>query len=361
MIPVILSGGSGTRLWPVSRKTHPKQFWPLASKSSMLQETCQRLKDHVGSEDPIVVCNTDHRFFVAHQLEELGLEHTSIILEPMGRNTAPATAVAALHALDSKAAHGTDDPALLILPADHVIADIPAFHQILEQGERLAEEGHLVTFGIVPTGPEAGYGYIQSGDGIGPEDQAPTAMSIRRFVEKPGKATAEEYIASGDYFWNSGMFMFRASRYLEELETFAPDMLKAARAAYEKANRDMDFIRLDAEAFGKSPSDSIDYAVMEHTQNGVVIPLDAGWDDVGSWSALWEIGEKDEAGNVITGDVLTLESTNNYLRSEGRLLATIGINDLVVIDTPDVIMVAPRDQVQKVKDLVAQTQRRPTP
>ena len=206
----------------------------------------------------------------------------------------------------------------------------------------------------MPTGPETGYGYIQSGEGVGSADQSPAAMRIQRFVEKPDKATAVEYIASGDYFWNSGMFMFRASRYLEELEKFAPEMLKAARAAYEKANRDMDFIRLDADEFAQSPSDSIDYAVMEHTRNGVVIPLDAGWDDVGSWSALWAIGEKDEAGNVISGDVLALESSNNYLRSDGRLLATIGIEDLVVIETPDVIMVAPRDQVQKVKDLVAQ-------
>jgi mannose-1-phosphate guanylyltransferase/mannose-6-phosphate isomerase len=353
MIPVILSGGSGTRLWPVSRKTHPKQFWPLASESSMLQETCQRLSGHDLAEDPIVVCNTDHRFFVAHQLEKLGLDNTAIILEPMGRNTAPATAVAALHALNSKTAEDKRDPILLILPADHVIADIPEFHQILGQGEGLAEEGHLVTFGIVPTGPETGYGYIQGGAGIGVGSDASAPMHIKRFVEKPDEATAKSYISSGDYFWNSGMFMFRASRFLEELEKFAPNILIAAKIAYEKAIRDMDFIRLDAEAFAQSPSDSIDYAVMEHTGNGVVIPLDAGWNDVGSWSALWEIGEKDEAGNVLMGDVLALESENCYLRSDSRLLATIGIDNLVVIDTPDVVMVTPRDQVQKVKDLVA--------
>ena len=349
MIPVILSGGSGTRLWPVSRKTHPKQFWPLVSEASMLQETCKRLNGHDCATDPIVICNTDHRFFVAHQLKELGLNNASIILEPMGRNTAPATAVAALHALKTTSQEN-DDPILLILPADHVIDDITTFHQTLEHGEQLAEKGHLVTFGIVPTGPEIGYGYIKGGAEL---NDSANAMRIERFVEKPDKTTAEAYIASGDYFWNSGMFMFRASRFLEELEKFAPGMLKASKKAYKNATRDMDFIRLDAEAFEQCPGDSIDYAVMEHTRDGVVVPLDAGWNDVGSWSALWEIGEKDEAGNVITGDVLALDSKNCYLRSDGRLLATIGIDNLVVIDTADVVMVAPRDQVQSVKELVA--------
>ena len=317
----------------------------------MLQETCKRLDGHDCAEDPIVVCNTDHRFFVAHQLEELGLVDASIILEPMGRNTAPATAIAALHALASRKGTESSDPILLILPADHVIGDIPTFHQVLEQGEQLAEQGHLVTFGIVPTGPETGYGYIQGGVGL---DSNTSALHIDRFVEKPDIATAEDYISSGDYFWNSGMFMFRASRFLTELEKFAPDILKAASMAYAASVRDMDFIRLDAEQFSQSPSDSIDYAVMEHTNAGVVIPLDAGWNDVGSWSALWDIGEKDGAGNVTTGDVLALESSNCYLRSDDRLLATIGIDNLVVVDTHDVVMVAPRDQVQKVKDLVGQ-------
>jgi mannose-1-phosphate guanylyltransferase/mannose-6-phosphate isomerase len=351
MIPVILSGGSGTRLWPVSRKTHPKQFWPLVSEASMLQETCKRLNGHDCAQDPIVICNTDHRFFVAHQLEELGLDKASIILEPMGKNTAPATAIAALHAMDSITTEQSADPILLILPADHVINDIPAFHRILEQGEQLAEQGHLVTFGIVPTGAETGYGYIKGGAELNADSGA---MHIDRFVEKPDTATAEAYITSGDYFWNSGMFMFRASRFLEELQKYAPDMLQASQAAYVKAIRDIDFIRLDAEAFAQSPGDSIDYAVMEHTQDGVVIPLDAGWNDVGSWSALWEIGEKDAAGNVITGDVVAMDSSNCYLRSDGRLLATVGIDNLVVVETPDVVMVAPRDQVQHVKELVGQ-------
>lgn len=355
MIPIILSGGSGTRLWPVSRKTHPKQFWPLVSEASMLQETCKRLDGHDCAEAPVVVCNTDHRFFVAHQLEELGLDKASIILEPMGRNTAPATAIAALHALETRTAANDKDPTLLILPADHVINDTPAFHAILEQGQRFAEAGHLVTFGIVPTGPETGYGYIKGGAGLNTNT---SAMHIECFVEKPDKTTAENYIESGDYFWNSGMFMFRASRFLEELESFAPEILEAAKSAYGKAIRDLDFVRLDAEAFEQSPSDSIDYAVMEHTREGVMIPLDAGWNDVGSWSALWEIGEKDEAGNVMMGDVLALESENCYLRSDGRLLATVGIDNLVVVETPDVVMVSPRDQVQKVKDLVSQLSSR---
>lgn len=348
MIPVILSGGSGTRLWPVSRKTHPKQFWPLLSDDSMLQETCNRLKSFDGMEAPIVVCNEEHRFFVAHQLHTSTLGSPAIILEPVGRNTAPAAAAAALHALDIET---DEDPVLLVLPADHVIEDIEAFHAALEKAEQLARAGHLVTFGIVPTAPETGYGYIQSGAYL--ENQA-DAMRISRFVEKPDRDTAGQYLASGDYFWNSGMFMFQASSYLDALEQFAPAILQATSQACEKAATDADFIRLEKEAFSNCPSDSIDYAVMEHTGNGVVIPLDAGWNDVGSWSALWEIGDKDENGNVIVGDVLAQNSHSCYLRSDSRLLATVGINDIMVIDTHDVVLVAHRDQVQEVKGLVNQ-------
>ena len=344
MIPVILSGGSGTRLWPVSRKTHPKQFWPLAGNSSMLQATCQRLPNQPSMQSPIVICNKEHRFFVAHQLEELGLEDSAILLEPCGRNTAPAAAVAALH---SQAAG--DDPVLLILPADHVIEDVETFQHTLKQGEAFAEQGKLVTFGIVPDHPETGYGYIQGGAVLDAENHA---MSIDRFVEKPDRETAESYVRSGDYFWNSGMFMFRASRFLEELEKQAPDMLDACRGAYAKARHDEDFIRLDSTAFCASPSDSIDYAVMEHTREGVVLPLDAGWNDVGSWSALWEIGGKDDQGNVIIGDVIALDSSQCYLRSENRLLATVGVHDLVVVDTPDATLIAAKSEVQKVKDIV---------
>ncbi|WP_419617902.1 mannose-1-phosphate guanylyltransferase/mannose-6-phosphate isomerase [Thiolapillus sp.] len=348
MIPVILSGGSGTRLWPVSRKTHPKQFWPLLSEDSMLQETSNRLNSYTGAKAPIVVCNEEHRFFVAHQLQSCSPDNPAIILEPVGRNTAPAAAVAALHALKQ----GTEeDPVLLVLPADHVIKDLAAFHAALSEAEQLAQQGHLVTFGIVPGAPETGYGYIQSGDKL---SATFPAMKISRFVEKPDRDTAEEYLASGDYFWNSGMFVFRATRYLDALAQFAPGILEASKQAYEQAETDADFIRLEKQAFIDCSSDSIDYAVMEHTDNGVVIPLNVGWNDVGSWSALWEIGDKDDDGNVITGDVLAQDSRNCYLRSDSRLLATVGLEDIMVVDTHDVVLVAHRDQVQKVKELVNQ-------
>jgi len=343
MIPVILSGGSGTRLWPVSRKTHPKQFWPLVSELSMLQETCARTRS-LAECDPMVVCNEEHRFFVAQQLQEAGHEGAAILLEPAGRNTAPAAAIAALHALGDER-----DPVLLILPADHVIRDLQAFRDAVTKGEALAEQGHLVTFGIVPEYPETGYGYIQGGAPLpGSED----ARRIDRFVEKPDLTTARMYLDAGDYYWNSGMFLFRASVYLEELEKQNPEMIEACRRACEKAQRDLDFIRLDREAFERCPSDSIDYAVMEHTNRGVVIPIDAGWNDVGSWSALWEIGDKDEDGNVLQGDVLALDCKDNLLRSDGRLLAALGVKDLIVVDTPDVLLVAHRSQAQRVKELV---------
>jgi mannose-1-phosphate guanylyltransferase/mannose-6-phosphate isomerase len=343
MIPVILSGGSGTRLWPVSRKTHPKQFWPLVSEISMLQETCKRTSG-TAERDPVVICNEEHRFFVAQQLQEGGYRNPDILLEPVGRNTAPAAAVAAMHTLTEKR-----DPVLLILPADHVIEDLEGFHRALERGEALAKQGYLVTFGILPGHPETGYGYIQGGASL-KEDQG--AFHINRFVEKPNLPTAESYLESGDYFWNSGMFMFRASTYLAELEKRHPEMIQHCREACEKAQRDLDFIRLEREAFERCPSDSIDYAVMEHTERGVVIPLDVGWNDVGSWSALWEIGGKDENGNVIQGDVLAIDCKNNYLHSEGRLLAALGLQDLVVVDTPDVVLVAHRNQAQQVKAIV---------
>jgi mannose-1-phosphate guanylyltransferase/mannose-6-phosphate isomerase len=352
MIPVILSGGSGTRLWPVSRKTHPKQFWPLLSEDSMLQETVNRLENYEGMQDPVVVCNKEHRFFVAHQLQTATLDNAAIILEPIGRNTAPAVAVAAFHALKQGAKE--EDPVLLVLPADHVIEDIESFHQALAKAEQLAKSGHLVTFGIVPSAPETGYGYIQAGESL---NEQPDALQINRFVEKPDRETAEQYLSSGKYFWNSGMFVFRASTYLHALEQFVPDMLAATRRAYEQARADVDFIRLDKEAFAACPSDSIDYAVMEHTDNGVVIPLDVGWNDVGSWSALWEIGDKDEHGNVLIGDVLAQDTTGCYLRSDSRLLATVGIEDIMVVDTHDVVLVAHKDKVQDVKELVSQLSR----
>jgi mannose-1-phosphate guanylyltransferase/mannose-6-phosphate isomerase len=349
MIPVILSGGSGTRLWPVSRKTHPKQFWPLLSDDSMLQDTCNRVRNYPGTQPPVIVCNEDHRFFVAHQMQESDFPDSAIILEPVGRNTAPAVAVAAFHALQQ--ADAGEDPVMLILPADHVIRQTDTFHEALQKAEILAGSGHLVTFGIVPTAAETGYGYIQSGD---PLKALPEASRVSRFVEKPDQETALQYVESGDYFWNSGMFMFTASTYLEALQEFAPEMLAAAKKSWEQAEADNDFIRLQKQAFAECPSDSIDYAVMEHTGNGVVIPLNAGWSDVGSWSALWEIGNKDPQGNVKIGDVLAQDTNNSYLRSDGRLLATVGLDDIMVIDTHDVVLIAHKSQVQKVRDLVSQ-------
>ncbi len=343
MIPVILSGGSGTRLWPVSRKTHPKQFWPLLSDISLLQETGNRTR-LLADTDPIVICNEDHRFFVAQQLQDVGYENPTILLEPVGRNTAPAVAVAALHALDDE-----NDPVLLVLPADHSITDTEAFTQTVTEGERLAREGYLVTFGVVPDNPETGYGYIRAGS---PVEGGDKAFKIDSFVEKPDLPTAERYLESGNYYWNSGMFMFRASVYLEELGKHNPKMLEQCRLACASAHPNHDFIRLDKEAFAACPKDSIDYAVMEHTTRGAVVPMSAGWNDVGSWSAIWAISDKDENGNVIQGDVVTVDCKNNLLRSDGRLVATLGIENLIVVETPDVVMVAPRKEAQRIKELV---------
>ena len=345
IIPVILSGGSGTRLWPVSRKSHPKQFWPLLSDRSMLHETCDRLNGYPAIASPIVVCNIEHRFFVADQLSDLELRKPSIILEPLGRNTAPAVAVAAFHAMKSTG----DDPVLLILPADHSIADREAFWHGIEEGGALAEAGFLVTFGIVPTYPETGYGYIEGGKHTGATS---SGVHIAKFVEKPNRETAEQYLAAGNYYWNSGMFLFKASNYLKALREFAPAIHQAAEASYENADHDLDFIRLDETHFGSSPSDSIDYAVMEKIHNGAMVPLDAGWNDVGSWSALWDIGKKDDHGNVVHADAVLLDTENCYLHSDGRLLATVGVKDQIIVETPDVVLVAHRDHAQQVKDVV---------
>ena len=351
MIPVILSGGSGTRLWPVSRKSHPKQFWPLTSDISLLQETCSRLVGCPEVEGPLVICNADHRFFVADQLQQIDAEKSAIILEPTGRNTAPAITVAAIHALNVHQGEDEEDPVLLVLPADHVIKEKEIFWAAIEAGVQQSKSGRLVTFGVVPSYPETGYGYIQGGD---PVDDLPAALQIKQFVEKPDKETAKEYLESGNFFWNSGMFMFRASDYLAAVKELAPKIYTASKKAYEKATHDLDFIRLDDESFAASPSDSIDYAVMEKIDNGVVIPLDAGWNDVGSWTALLDMGEKDENGNVTHGDTILQDTEGCYVRSDGRLLATIGIKDQIIVDTPDAVLVAHRDRVQDVKKIVAQ-------
>ena len=341
LIPVILSGGSGTRLWPLSRESHPKQFLPLLGDRSLLQMTFLRLQGLPGADAPLVVANEEHRFMVAEQLRLVGARPSALILEPVGRNTAPAIAVAALKAMD-----GGADPVLLVLPSDHVIGDEAAFRAAVLQALPAAEAGSLVTFGIVPTAPETGYGYIDAGPGEG-------VRPVRRFVEKPDAATAEGYLASGSYFWNSGMFAFRASRYIEELQKTQPRMVELAREALAGATRDADFLRLDKAAFSRCPADSIDYAVMEKTDRAAVLPIDVGWNDVGSWSALWAVVEQDGQGNAHRGDVLARDCRNTLAISDKRLVALIGLSDLVVVDTDDAVLVAHKDRVQEVKEIVA--------
>lgn len=341
LTPVLLSGGVGSRLWPVSRETHPKQFLPLASEITMLQETLQRTAG-LQAAAPIVVCNEEHRFMVAEQLRQLKLEAGGLILEPEGRNTAPAVALAALRAVAQD-----DDAVMLVLPADHLINDVDAFVQAVEKALPLAQQGRLMTFGVVPTAPETGYGYIKCGSSL-----AKDLFELERFVEKPDAATARSYLDAGGYLWNSGMFLLRAQTYLEELGKLAPDMLAACETAMAGASADMDFVRPDAQAFAACPSDSIDYAVMEKTDAGGVVSLDCGWSDVGAWSALWEVAEQDANGNASTGDVLLHDCRNSYFRSDSRLVAATGVENLVVVETADAILVADREQVQGVKDIV---------
>ena len=340
MIPVIMSGGSGTRLWPLSRKHKPKQFLALFGDNTLFQDTLHRLEGLTDIEPPIVICNNDHRFMVAEQVQELAIKNSTILLEPFGRNTAPALAVAALQAMKAG-----EDPILLVLAADHVIHDTSTFHQAIMAAKTQAEAGLLVTFGIVPTSPNTGYGYIQA-------DEKNTISKVKAFVEKPGLDTAVNYVASGDYYWNSGMFMFKASTLITELEMFSADILNHCREALEKSQVDLDFIRLDGDSFKVCPSDSIDYAVMEQTNKAVVVPLDAGWNDVGSWSSLWECAEKDPDNNVLHGDVMIDEVKNAYIYSEHRLVSVLGLDDIVVVETADAVMVASKDSVQNVKTIV---------
>jgi mannose-1-phosphate guanylyltransferase len=340
-VPVIMAGGSGTRLWPLSRALFPKQFLPLHRQRSMLQETVARL-DGLRTASPSVICNDEHRFIVAEQLRQHGTIPTNVILEPVGRNTAPAIALAALQSrVDG------DDPVLLVLAADHVIENVAAFHEGVKHASALAEEGRLVTFGIVPDKPETGYGYIKRGAGV-----ADVAFEVGRFVEKPDEPTAQAYMDSGEYYWNSGMFMFRASRYLEELGKYRPDILAACEAALAGANEDLDFVRVDIEAFAACPDESVDYAVMENTADAVVVPLDAGWNDVGSWSALWEVDEKDDRGNAFRGDVLMEDTDDCLVHATHKLVATVGLKDTVVVETKDAVLVAAKDKVHEVKKIV---------
>ena len=347
--PVLLSGGSGTRLWPLSREAYPKQFLPLAGADTMLQATWQRVAPLAGTAAPIVVAGEDHRFLVAEQLRQSGGMPAgaapTILLEPVGRNTAPAIAAAALQAMD-----GGEDPLLLVLPSDHVVGDPEAFRTAVCTAAVAAEAGALVTFGIVPTAAETGFGYIHADmDPTGPGD---SVRKVLRFVEKPDEATARGYLEAGGYYWNSGMFLFRASRYLEELARFRSDILDATRTAFDAARRDGDFVRLDAEAFAATPAESIDYAVMERTDAAMVLPVDIGWSDVGSWSALWDVAERDADGNACHGDVIAVDSRNSYAWSR-RLVALVGVDDVVVVETDDAVLVARKDKVQQVKDVVA--------
>ncbi len=343
LIPVVLSGGSGTRLWPLSRELYPKQLLPLLGAHTMLQDTVLRLAG-LNAAAPIVICNEAHRFLVAEQLRVIGSAAQGIVLEPVGRNTAPAIALAALVAVSA----GNGEALLLVLPADHVIRDVAAFHAAVQTAAAAARHGHLVTFGIVPHAAEAGYGYIRRGAAM-----PAGGWRIAHFVEKPARERAEEFLASGDYYWNSGMFVFSARRYLEELRRNAPDIAAACEQAVSGAQRDLDFTRVDPAKFASCRSESIDYAVMEKTSDAVMVPLEAGWSDVGSWSSLHDASERDAHGNVIRGDVLAEETTNSYLYAGSRLLAVIGLNDHVVIETKDAVLVAPRDRVQDVKSLVA--------
>jgi len=340
MIPIIMSGGSGTRLWPLSRKHTPKQFLALSGENTMFQDTLDRLDGLADLEPPIVVCNNNHRFTVAEQLHKLEIEKPTIILEPVGRDTAPAIAIAALQA-ESEGS----DPTLLVLAADHVISDVIAFHEAVNQAKQQAEIGRLVTFGIVPTSPNTGYGYIQA-------DEKNIISKVKAFFEKPDLETAESYIASGDYYWNSGMFMFKASTLIAELERFQPGIIDSCRESLKKSQQDLDFIRLDEDTFKACGTISIDYAVMEKTDKAVVVPLDAGWNDVGSWSSLWECSKKDSGNNVLQGDVIIDDVGDSYIHSEHRLVTVLGLDNVIVVETADAVMVTHKDRAQNIKNIV---------
>ncbi|HEV2303679.1 MAG TPA: mannose-1-phosphate guanylyltransferase/mannose-6-phosphate isomerase [Stellaceae bacterium] len=347
--PVILSGGSGTRLWPMSRMLYPKQLLNLAGSGSLLQQTVLRVADAARFAAPLLIANEEHRFIIAEQLREIGAAPRALLLEPVGRNTAPAACVAAL-----ALAADEEDPLMLVLPSDHAIADEEAFRAAVERGAAAARSGMLVSFGIAPQRAETGYGYIRQGAAI---EGADGAFAIAEFVEKPDAEAAERFLASGEHCWNSGIFLFPARLYLAELERLRPDMVAACKKALEKARRDSDFIRLGKEAFSACVGDSIDYAVMEKTAHAAVVPVAMGWSDVGSWDALWEMSAKDEAGNAIDGNVVAEATRNCYLRSTAGLIAAIGVEDLVVVATDDAVMIAPRNRTQQVRDLVARLTR----
>ncbi|MCJ9707714.1 mannose-1-phosphate guanylyltransferase/mannose-6-phosphate isomerase [Bordetella hinzii] len=351
--PIIMAGGSGTRLWPLSRTKYPKQFLPLGSEGrTLLQSALDRLDGLLPQArvaNPLVICNEDHRFLAAEQLRLHGRGNVSLLLEPVGRNTAPAVALAALYAQAKAVEAGDgDDPILLVLAADHLIGDTCSFHRTIETALPLALDGHLVTYGIVPTAPETGYGYIEIGCLIGQSG----GFKVDRFVEKPDLETAQHYLETGRFLWNSGMFMFGAGHYLEELDKFSPEIVRSCRAAMAGSRRDLEFIRIDEQAFSSCPSDSIDYAVMEKTTAAAVVPMSCGWSDLGSWSSLWENQDRDELGNVVHGDVAIVDSENSYVWASSRLVSLLGVNDIVVVETKDAVLVADRSKVQHVKAIV---------
>ena len=340
--PVLLCGGSGTRLWPLSRRALPKQFLALVSDQSMLQETLQRLRGLSQLSAPIVVCSNDHRFLVADQLREIGITPASLILEPMARNTAPAVALAAFAALKND-----PDARLLVLPSDHIIGKNKEFHAAIHAALPLAEQGYLTAFGIVPDKPETGYGYIQRG-----EELARQGYRIAQFVEKPDAQRAQKFVDAGDFLWNSGMYLLDAQVFLSELHLYQPEVHEASRLAFERAQSDLDFLRADAESFALAPAISLDYGVMEQTKRAAVVPADISWNDVGSYAALWEIQEKDKCNNASRGDVAFFDATNNYVRSDKQLVAMLGVDDMIVVATPDAILVTKQEHAQDVKRIV---------
>ena len=338
LVPVILSGGSGTRLWPLSRAHYPKQFIDLVNKTTLFQDTILRLPDDLSN--PLIICNEEHRFLAAEQLRQINKDSNDIILEPIGKNTAPAVALAALVA--------GNDPLLLVLPADHVIEDEEYFKKLVLEAVPLAESGKLITFGVIPTEAHTGYGYIKGGRKID------VGLAVDQFVEKPSTQNAKRYFESGKYYWNSGIFLFNANRYLEELNKFRPDIYRACKESMLRTKSDLNFLRIDKTRFEECPSESVDYAVMENTADAVVIPMDAGWSDVGSWSSLWDITNKDHNGNVIHGDVIIHNSTNSFIRSDDKMVAAIGVDNLVIAVTKDVVMISNKDSVQDVNVIAKQ-------
>ena len=340
IVPIILSGGSGTRLWPLSRTLFPKQFMSLVNETTLFQDTILRLPK--GLSEPLIICNEEHRFLAAEQLREINRKTKGIILEPMGKNTAPAIALSALKFIDID-----EDPILLVLSADHLMTNVTEFHHSIEVGEKLAENNKLITFGVIPDKPETSYGYIEANI-----NNIDDHYSIKSFTEKPSQKDAKKYLDSGDYLWNSGIFMFKASIYLDELQKFEPDILSACKKSFKTKNIDSDFIRIDNETFNQCPNQSIDFAVMEQTKNGVVIPLYANWSDVGSWSSLFDVKKKDSNNNVSEGDVMLENVNNTFTFSSDRLISVIGVSNLVIIDTQDALLVADRKQTHNIKKIV---------